>query len=176
MFPALTTDRYLLRNILPSDHQRVFEALSHPDVIKYYGVSYTTLEATQTQMNWYAHLQEKESGIWWAICDKKDPSQLIGACGFSSWNKDHNRIDTGYWLLPAYWKKGIMQECFPEIIAYAFKVMNVHRIEAQVEPGNSNSTSLLKKLGFVYEGTLRDCEIKNGKYISLEYYGLLNAD
>ncbi len=30
-----------------------------------------------------------------------------------------------------------------------------------------------RKAGFVYEGTMKDCEIKFGKYISLRIYALL---
>ncbi|HEY1023999.1 MAG TPA: GNAT family protein [Sphingobacteriaceae bacterium] len=175
MFPQLYTPRFVLREIADTDHQQVFEGLSHPDVIRYYGVSYQTLDAARVQMDWFAHLREKELGIWWAIAEKNNQSRLIGACGFNQWKKEHNSIETGYWLIPEHWNNGVMTECLPQIITYAFIAMNIHRIEAQVETENKNSSRLLTKLGFLYEGTLRDCEIKDGRYISLEYYSLLNT-
>lgn len=173
MFPTITTERFILREIADTDHQRVFEGLSHPDVIRYYGVSYHSLDAAREQMDWFADLRKKDLGIWWAIADKKDPSILIGACGFNQWKKEHRCIETGYWLLPEYWSNGVMTECLPTILDYAFKVMGVHRIEAQVETENKSSSRLLSKLGFQYEGTLRDCEIKDGRYVSLECFALL---
>ena len=49
----------------------------------------------------------------------------------------------------------------------------IHRLEAFVEEGNTASTRVLEKLGFVYEGKLNECEIKDGHYISLLVYALL---
>jgi ribosomal-protein-alanine N-acetyltransferase len=62
------------------------------------------------------------------------------------------------------------------MIEYLFSEWNIHRIEAVVEEGNHNSSRVLEKAGFRYEGTMRDCEIKNGKYISLLMFSLLSSD
>jgi RimJ/RimL family protein N-acetyltransferase len=34
----------------------------------------------------------------------------------------------------------------------------------------------MKKLGFVYEGTMREAELKKGKRVSLEVYSLLKRE
>lgn len=173
-FPTLQTERFTLRRIGPADKLRVFEGLSHPEVIRYYGVSYRTLEDTQVQMDWYDYLLESQTGIWWGIVFTDDPGRLIGACGFNEWHRVHNRTEIGYWLLPGCWGRGVMSECLPAIIGHAFTAMQVHRIAAVVEPPNGQSARLLQKLGFRYEGTHHACEIKNGSYIDHAYYALLN--
>jgi len=173
-FPELTTARLLLRKIEDADKTFIFEGLSHPEVIKYYGVSYTSLEETTAQMNFYNDLLVNETGIWWAICFNEDPAKVIGACGFNQLHKQFKKIEMGYWLLPPYWGKGIMTEAVPAIIGYAFTNMDIHRIEAVVEDGNGESTKLLQKLHFRYEGTLAESEIKNGQFINLQYWALLN--
>ena len=48
-FPILKTERLLLRQFVDTDLENVFKGLSHPEIIKYYGVSYQTLEATKAQ-------------------------------------------------------------------------------------------------------------------------------
>ena len=48
--------------------------------------------------------------------------------------------------------------------------MHLKRIEAEVETENGMSKRVLKKLQFAHEGTKKDCEIKNGQYISLDIY------
>jgi ribosomal-protein-alanine N-acetyltransferase len=161
---------------MPSDKPKIYQGLSHPDVIRYYGVSYQTYEDTQVQMDWYDYLLVSETGIWWAICDRTAPETLIGACGFDHLERSHRRTETGYWLLPDYWGMGVMSECFPAIIRYAFSELDLHRIMAVVETENAGSRRLLEKLGFNYEGTHRECEIKNGAFISLDYYALLSTD
>lgn len=173
-FPQIQTNRLLLRKIIASDQQVVFEGLSHPEVIPFYGVSYSNFEETAIQMKFYDDLLKNNSGIWWAICFKEDPAEMIGACGFNYWDKHHKKIDTGYWLLPQYQHKGIMTEAMPAIIQYAFTKTDIHRIEAVVEDGNAGSTRLLQQLNFKYEGTLKECEFKNGRFISLQYWALLN--
>ena len=81
----------------------------------------------------------------------------------------------GYWLLPEHWKKGILTEVLPVIIQFLFAEKNVHRVEALVETGNDRSTAVLYRCGFTYEGTMRDCEIKEGRFISLQIFSLLQA-
>ena|SRR6218665_2010980 len=172
-FPILYTQRLLLREIEPADIDKVFEGLSHPDVIQYYGVSYKSLEATKAQMQWYADMIEKDTGRCWAICPA-DNSNFYGVITLPFWEKEHRRAELGYWLLPAFWKQGIITEAARRVIEYAFTEMNLHRIKAESEDDNAGSIATLKKLGFVYEGTQRECEIKNGRFINLQIFALLN--
>lgn len=94
----------------------------------------------------------------------------------NNYQKQHNRAEIGYWLLPRYWGSGIVAEALVAMVDYLFREWGLHRIEAVVEAGNSNSSRVLERAGFVYEGTLRDCEIKGGQYISLLMFSLLSTD
>ena len=82
----------------------------------------------------------------------------------------------GYWLLPEFWQRGLLQRGLPRIMRYAFESMNVHRIHVDIEPENIASCQLVEKLGFTHEGTLRDVECKNGRYLSRHQYSLLASD
>jgi len=126
-------------------------------------------------MDWYERIFREESGIWWGIAGRGN-DELVGACGFNDQNADHHSIQMGYWLLPEYWRSGIMSLALPIILRYAFSEMHIHRVHADVEPDNLASFNLLKKLGFTHEGTLRDVEYKDGKYLSLCQMGLIKTD
>jgi ribosomal-protein-alanine N-acetyltransferase len=175
MFPELTTKRYLLQEIKEEDQPFIFEGLSHPQVIPFYGVSYKTFEDTKVQMDFYRTMQEADSGTWWKIV-AKDNFEKVGAIGYNNYQKQHGRAEVGYWLLPVYWGQGVIAEVFPVIIDFMLREKKVHRIEALVETGNTASEKVLKRMGFIYEGCMRDCEIKNGSYISLSIYSLLSTD
>lgn len=175
MFPVLTTDRFLLHEIIADDQAFIFEGLSHPRVIPYYGISYQTFDAAQAQMDFYRDMQVNETGTWWKIV-KRETGERVGAIGFNNYNKQHSRTEIGYWLLPQYWKNGIIQEVLPVMIDFILHKKKIHRIEALVETGNTASENVLKRLGFTYEGCMRDCEIKNENYISLSIYSLLSTD
>ncbi len=67
MAPELTTERFRLKHILPQDQEFIFQGLSHPQVIPFYGVRYHSLEATKEQMEFYAELSRNDTGYWWKI-------------------------------------------------------------------------------------------------------------
>ena len=172
-FPKLSSENYILRNFEASDLDEVFRALSHPEVIKHYGISYKTKQATKEQMSWFKLIFEEGSGVWWALEHKNKPGVLVGACGVNSWSHVHNKAEMGYWLLPEYWSQGVMRECVPAIIEYLFTKTRLNRIEANLEAENENSRKLLLRNGFSHEGTFKNSEWKNGRYITIEYYARL---
>jgi [ribosomal protein S5]-alanine N-acetyltransferase len=165
----LKTKKYLLRVFNQNDLHSVFEGLSHPDVIRYYGVSYHTLASTQIQIDWFNTIEKENTGRWRAICSL-DNKHFYGAIGFNNWSSTHQKAEIGFWLLPNAWGKGIIKEVMPVMLDYAFNEMNLHRIEAEVETLNQASKSILLKHGFKLEGTKVDCEVKNGKLISLDIF------
>jgi len=62
------------------------------------------------------------------------------------------------------------------IIGYAFKRLNLYRLEAEVIDGNTASLRLLKKTGFTEEGRLREAKFVNGEYKDLLRFGLLRRE
>ena len=170
-FPVFKTGRLLLRQFKEPDLGNVFLGLSNPAVIKYYGVHFKTLEETKKQIEWFAELEKNETGIWWAVCSS-DNSIFYGAVGLYFLNREFKKAELGFWLMPEFWGKGIITESLLLAINYGFKKMCLKRIEAEVETENRMSIRVMKKLQFVHERTKKDCEIKNGKYISLDVYAL----
>lgn len=174
-FPEFFLPNCRLRRIHRNDVEAIFAGLSNPQVVAHYGVSYDSLEATDEQMRWYDALLEEHRGIWWGVT-LPGRDELIGACGFNDWSHSDRSLDIGYWLMPEHWGRGLMQDCLPTILRFALGTLGVHRIHADVEPENSASTRLLERLGFVFEGTLRDVECKGGRFLNLHQYSLLATD
>ena len=174
-FPTIKTERVLLRQFVENDLENVYKGLSAPEIIKYYGVSYKTLEDTKAQMRFFADLEKERTGIWWAVCSLNNKT-FYGAGGLNSLSKKHKKAEIGFWLLTEFWGKGIMTEVMPIICKYGFENLGLHRIEGLVETDNLNCKNAMKKLDFKHEGTMKDCEIKNGKFISLDIYSKLKTD
>lgn len=171
---TLKTDRIQLREITESDLENIYIGLSNPDVIKYYGISFNSLESTKEQMTWFSELEKNKTGIWWAICSH-DNRTFYGAGGLNDLSEEHKKAEIGLWLLPYFWGKGIMTETMPLICDYGFDQLGLHRIEGFVESNNQNCKKAMAKLDFQYEGTMKDCEIKNGEFISLDIYAKLKT-
>lgn len=175
MIPILKTKRLKLRPFVEKDLDNIYRGLSNPDIIKYYGISFDSKESAREQMKWFADHEDNETGAWWAIC-LKDSGNFIGAGGINDIVKEHRKGELGFWLLPQYWGNGYMGEAIPEISDYGFDKLNLHRIEGFVETHNTNCRKALDKLDFIHEGTFREAEFKNGKFIDIEMYSKLSPE
>lgn len=173
MFPQLATERFILTQVLPQDQAFLFEALSDPVAMPYNGVYFKTFEETAAQLDWYEKNWTEGTGVSWKIVDKAR-KENIGVISVYHYKPEHKRAEVGYWLLPRFWGKGIAGEVLGEVIRY-WQGKGLHRLEAFVEAGNSGSIRLLERSGFHHEGTLRDYELKWGKFISVHIFALIIA-
>ena len=159
--PNMKTDRLLLRQFVDNDIENVFKGLSDPNVIKYYGISFDSLEGTKEQMTWslegtkeqmtwFANLEKNETGIWWAICSL-DNKIFYGAGGLNCLSKKHKKAEIGFWLLTDFWGQEIMREAMPLICKFGFDKLRLHRIEGFVESDNKNCKLAMSKLDFRHE-------------------------
>jgi ribosomal-protein-alanine N-acetyltransferase len=62
------------------------------------------------------------------------------------------------------------------LLKYAFEVLDLHRIEADVDPRNAASIKTLERLGFQREGYLRERWQINGQIQDAFFYGLLRHE
>lgn len=165
----LVTRRLLLRPVADDDLNFIYTGLSHPEVIRFYGVRYDSIDATKTQMEWYKKIKADKAGIWWVISDHNSKTQY-GAIGLNTIHPTHRKAEIGFWLLPPYWGSGYILEAAQVVCQFRFEQFNLHRIEAFVETGNRNSFRALEKLNFKHEGTMHECELKDDQWISLDVF------
>lgn len=179
-FPILTTPRLILTKIEEDDTKRLFELFSDKTVVKYYD-----LEAFETQVQATSLIQafesryEQQLGIRWAI-RLKGTNELIGTCGFNSWNVKMKNAVIGYDLMSAHWGKGITSEAVHCIVQVAFSgdlaCGKLHRIQADTVLGNVASESLLRKIGFIEEGIRRESGFWKNQFHDLKCFGLIKSE
>jgi ribosomal-protein-alanine N-acetyltransferase len=89
------------------------------------------------------------------VCLVADDS-IIGAINFSQiFRGGFQNAYLGYHVATPYAGKGYMSEALKLVLRYAFKHLKLHRIEANIQPGNVASIALVKRAGFVREGYSR---------------------
>lgn len=162
-------EKSYLRSITADDLEYVFQGLSDPEVIRYYGVSFKTIEETKEQMDWFTDLEKNNTGKWWAVCSKEN-NKFLGAGGVNDLDQNNKKAEIGFWLLPQFWGKGIMKEAFPLILEYSFEAFNLCRIEGYVDANNHKCKQALEKTNMVLDEFKNFEEIKNGKSIILNTY------
>ncbi|OLP64726.1 hypothetical protein BACPU_23160 [Bacillus pumilus] len=101
-----------------------------------------SIDRRNEEVEWYNQIFKDQTGIRWGISLKGD-STIIGSCGFLNLKKQHRRAEIGYELHHDYWRKGIMSEAIAAVLRYGFQEMNLNRIEAIIDPGNTSSVQLV---------------------------------
>jgi ribosomal-protein-alanine N-acetyltransferase len=61
----------------------------------------------------------------------------------------------GYYVGAQYCGRGHMTEAIQLMLRYSFEQLKLHRLEANIQPGNVASIALVKRAGFVREGYSR---------------------
>jgi ribosomal-protein-alanine N-acetyltransferase len=58
----------------------------------------------------------------------------------------------GYWGYPRTGRRGLMTDALREAVRFGFDELGLHRIEANIQPGNARSIALVRRVGFTKEG------------------------
>lgn len=172
-FQNLETERLLLRRVVDEDVNEIFALRSDPEVMKY--IPRPLVKTKEDALAHVAMIDEKieiNEGINWAITLKGNP-KLIGIIGHYRIKPEHFRAEIGYMLLPEYQGKGIISEAIKTVVKYGFEVMQLHSIEAIIDPENFASEKVLQKNGFLKEAHLKENEFYEGRFLDTVIYSLL---
>jgi [ribosomal protein S5]-alanine N-acetyltransferase len=176
ILPLLQGPRVQLRMLRAGDVAQLYTQFSDPKVMRYWSrPPLMRIEEAQTLF------EELECGVaagefaQWAIARRSD-DLMIGSCALFAHQQVHRRAAIGYALASAHWGHGYAHEALRLALDHAFGILELHRLEADVDPRNVASTRLLEKLGFVREGVLRERWHVSGELQDSAIYALLARD
>jgi RimJ/RimL family protein N-acetyltransferase len=81
-------------------------------------------------------------------------SRYLGGTGFHQ-RGGPGSLEIGYWVRADATRQGIATESTAVLTRVAIDLCGAHRVDLQIDPANDLSQGVPRKLGFVYEGTLR---------------------
>lgn len=100
---------------------------------------------------------------WFARCEsgpqlgfvarERASRQVVGVINLSEIVRGafHNAY-LGYYGMAAFAGRGLMREALRQVLGRAFGEAGLHRLEANIQPGNTASIALVRRLGFRLEG------------------------
>lgn len=173
----IETDRLLLRKFKINDVNDMFEWLGDEDVVKEFTFPvHEDISTTQKILEKWIRSYEVKDYFNWAIT-LKDSGKVIGNLAAIQINREHDRCEIYYALNRKYWGQGLMTESVKSIVEYLLISAGMNRVEAKCDTLNPASGKVLEKAGMIYEGLLREYEIrKDGKYGDWKIYSLLTSD
>jgi len=117
-------------------------------------------------------LQEKYS---WGIFKKGD-EQFVGVAVLKNIDNENRCARIGYSVGRNFLNLGFTNMAVRLILNFAFKELNLNRIEIRIDCNDEKSIKLLDELRAVCEGKLRSAVYKNGKFCDLLLYSILRTD
>ena len=164
-FTELETERLFLKNISFNDRDFIFAEFSNDKINRYLfdAEPLTDIKEADEIINFYIQPEPRTQHRW--VLVRKSDSIKLGTCGFHSWDKSRNCCDVGYELHPDFWGKGYMSEAMQAILSFAKNNMNIKRINACIYPTNHSSINFAEKLGFAFNGKMKDEIFRGEKYL-----------
>jgi ribosomal-protein-serine acetyltransferase len=84
--------------------------------------------------------------------------------------------EIGYWLAREFQGRGIMTRAARGVTEHALVELDLHRVEIRCAVGNVKSSAIPKRLGFTFDGVLRQASHRNGSFLDLEVYSMLRSE
>lgn len=162
------TERLMLREILPTDVDGMFELHSDPEVHRFLGNKVVTSKEQTIAIINFVRQQYIDLGIGrWAIIEK-NTNNFIGWTGLEfvteRINNHKNYYDLGYRLIRKYWGQGFATETAFPSLKYAFNNLNADEVFARTDSENINSSRVLEKAGLKFIETFDFEGIKHNWY------------
>jgi len=165
-----------LRAIEKKDLPQLMKWRNNPTLRKYFR---ETAEINQVnQEKWFNSINEKNSINKMFAIVKLDSNELMGACGLCYIDWVNRSADFSIYLgyddlyiddLYAIEAAKLMRE-------YAFSILNLHRLWAEIYSIDEDKKKFFNKLGFKLDGELRDTYWYNNQWHNSLFYSCLSSD
>ncbi|MDT7834024.1 GNAT family N-acetyltransferase [Aquabacterium sp. OR-4] len=175
-FETLSTPRLQLSPVAEA-HLDDLLRMNGDDAVTQY-LPYATWATRADGEAWLARMQALQAtgGAQQRVLQRRADGRVIGSLLLFKHDEGSRRIELGYALARDCWGQGWMREAVQAACAHAFGVLQLRRIEAEVNPDNAASCALLARLGFTLEGRLRQRWTAKGRSYDTNLYGLLDSD
>lgn len=162
-----------LRPLEEQDLETKVKWINDPDVHKY--LHYRLPLDIEKTKNWFRRIANDFSRYDYVI-EKQDygPIGLTGLLGIDRFHESAEfYITLGE---KQYWNKGFGQQALSILVDWAFRHLNLYKIWGTTRTTNLASISMIKKVGFKIEGTLKQEKKVGDKRVDVVRVGLLRDE
>ena len=153
----IETERLILRDLLTTDIEGIFELDSNSTVHKYLGKKPIKTKQQAADVIKFIREQYKERGIGRFAAVEKSSGDFIGWSGLKlntdkkdELNGKRNFYDIGYRFIPRFWGNGYATESSLAILDFGFKELEIETIYGAAEIDNIASNIVLQKIGLQF--------------------------
>lgn len=172
----INTERLLIRPVTADDLDDLL-LVNGDDTVTHF-LPYATWQSQADGVAWLARVAARtaDGSGQQLVIERTSDGKVIGAILLFRYDEASARLEVGYVLGRHAWHQGYATEALRGVLNSAFRAWGIRRIEAEVNPDNSASTTLLLRLGFVHEGRLRQRWVAKGRTYDTNIYGCLATE
>jgi len=154
ILPYIETKRLILRELKRSDCDSIYEYAKLPEVGPNAGWEpHRNKNETMEFINYSLRKRDfGQPGIF--VIVHKETYKTIGTIEIHSYKEFKGEI--GFVLHPDFWNQGLITEAAKAVIIYGMEILELHRLQYCHFKENIRSQRVCEKLGFTFEGILRN--------------------
>ena len=174
-FPALETERLLLRQFQLTDKDRLIEIANSREIAEGTFIPFPYNDDFASDFIESQFRDYKSGNLVNYAVTLKEPELLIGSMGLSIDNK-LNEGEIGFWIGVDYWGNGYCTEAAKSVINYGFTKRKLDRIFAFHFRDNIASGKVLINIGMKPEGVIKNEYWHMGEQKDTFHYCILKTD
>ena len=177
MIPCTVDDHISLRTIVPDDAEVVAAVvISNLDRLKPW-MPWATDDYSVDTTRWFIErgMETSKSTGEFAAGMMYD-GQFSGILGFHHLDTVNRSACLGYWISSEFEGRGIVTKSCQVLLNYLFDTMALHRVQVNCNIENSRSRAVPERLGFAFEGVLREVEYLHGSFRDWAVYSMLSSE
>lgn len=166
---------YKLRELCRKDLETINLWRNNEEIINDLGAPFRFINQ-EVDDKWFdGYMQTRQNNIRCAIVtDNSD--LIIGLVSLTEIDYIHRNAKLHIMIGPTGQNKGAGTFGVKAMIEHAFKNYGLHRVELDVLSNNARAQHVYEKCGFIKEGTRKQSVYKNGSYIDMNIYAVVNID
>ena len=167
-------NKIILGPILEKDYDILFNWINNRDLILSNN-NYSPIHENNHK-NWFYQIISNPNVRIFSI-RKVDSNEIIGTCQLNSldWlnRSGEIQIRIGNSLERG---KGYGYDAVSQLLSFGFRDLGLERIYVQVFESNERAIKLYKRIGFSFEGTLRNASFIDGKFMNVVLMSIIKSE
>ncbi len=131
------------------------------------------IHSAKDERAWIEDMLATQSARWEYPLMVLHKGVLVGMIGVQALGSRARFCEIGYWLDEEAQGRGIITRSCRALIDYVFTSEGINRVQIRAAVGNTRSRAIPERLGFSFEGVLRQADLANGQFLDMAMYSML---
>ncbi|MDQ3082625.1 MAG: GNAT family N-acetyltransferase, partial [Gemmatimonadota bacterium] len=126
----------VLRQLVDQDAPAMLSIFGDPEVMRFWSSPpLNNLVAAAKLISEIRTAFNERRLFQWGF-SSREGGEVLGTCTLFNLDLAHRRAEVGFALRRDLWGRGLASDALGSLIAFSFERLDLHRLEADVDPGN----------------------------------------